>query len=84
MHESGLARDLIEHAERVADGGPITGIRLRIGALAAVTPSRLRIQVEELVSTRWLMPVSVVIECGDDPTVQGAHSVSLVGVTVQR
>lgn len=82
MHESRLTTDLLAQMG-LHRTGTITGVRLRVGALAAVSPAALRHGIAAGAQERWGRAPHVEVEVGDDPAERGALSVMLLSVTVE-
>jgi len=80
MHEMGLVRDLLRRAEAAADGKAVSGLRLRVGALAGVDPGYLREYIDRETTTRWGHSPKVEIVTAEDPTDPDALGVVLVSV----
>ena len=83
MHESHVVADLMQRAEEESYGaGRVSSLRLRVGALAGVTPDALRHGIDDYAEDRWGYVPEVVVEEGIDPTDPDALGVRLVSVKV--
>lgn len=90
MHESSMMTGLIHTAEQAArDAGAVrvVSIRVRVGALAGMSPEHLRGHFDEAAAGTLLSGASLEIEYGpdgldalDDPAAQG---VLLLGIDVE-
>jgi hydrogenase nickel incorporation protein HypA/HybF len=89
MHDSTMLRDLVAAAERAAveaDLGSVAAVRVRIGALAGISPSHLAEHFEEAVEGTLLQGSRLIVEQGpdgiealDDPAAQGVLLLGLDG-----
>lgn len=84
MHESGLVAAIVTEAQRHAspEEQRVTMLRLRIGALAAVSPEALRTGILERTTAAWGEAPEIEIESDSDPSTAGALWVTLVAVGV--
>ena len=82
MHEMGLVRDLLSRAEAAANGGDVTALRLRVGALSGADPGYLREHIDREATQRWGRSPMVEIEASEDATHPDALGVVLVSVEV--
>ncbi|MDH3471667.1 MAG: hypothetical protein OEM94_10165 [Acidimicrobiia bacterium] len=73
-------RDLLSRAETAANGGTVTVLRLRVGALAGADPSHLREHIDREATSRWGHSPVVEIEASEDATHPDALGVVLVSV----
>lgn len=83
MHESRVVADLMRRVEEASRGaGRVSSLRVRVGALAGVTPDALRHGVGHYTEDRWGYSPDVVVEQSVDPTDPDALGVRLVSVKV--
>jgi Zn finger protein HypA/HybF involved in hydrogenase expression len=85
MHESGLVRDVLDHAEQIAlrDGGRLSYVSLRVGAAAGTSAEAVRRHAEVVADELWgYRPVFEVV-ASDDPMDWGAHGLALVAVRLE-
>ena len=83
MHESRIVADLMRRVEEESRrAGRVSSLRLRVGALAGVTPDALRHGVDHYAVDRWGYSPEVVVEQSVDPTDPDALGVRLISVKV--
>ncbi|NND02190.1 MAG: hypothetical protein HKN91_05335 [Acidimicrobiia bacterium] len=84
MHESRLVGQLLDEAERRADGSitTIRGLRFEIGAMAAVSDVGLRHGAADAARERWGFAPTIEVDESHDPLDSGAQGVKLVAIMV--
>jgi len=80
MHESRLVADLVTAAGLAIDGETVGLMRLRVGAMAGVSPEALRHGIAHHAADRWGAVPVIEIEESTDPIEPGALGVTLVAV----
>lgn len=83
MHETGLIRRLVELARAAADGGEVTSVGVKIGALTGLSSEHLREHWDEAVPGTGLEGATLRVACSDDPTDPDATGVVLEWVEVR-
>ena len=84
MHESRLVGQLLDEAERRAQGpvDEISSLRFEIGALAAVSRDGLVHGATDAAVARWGFAPGVEVRHTDDPLDAAAQGVKLVSITL--
>lgn len=83
MHESRIVADLMRRVEEESRrAGRVRSLRIRVGALAGVTPDALRHGVDHYAVDRWGYSPEVVVEQSVDPTDPDSLGVRLISVKV--
>jgi Zn finger protein HypA/HybF involved in hydrogenase expression len=87
MHESRLARDLVDKAVSVAqsvDIGTVDALRIEIGALNHATPSSLGSILQDTAAGTTVEDVNWDISKSDDATSPNALDVRLVSAAIRK
>lgn len=84
MHESHLVGQLLDEAERRAEGpvDEIASLRLEIGALAAVSREGLVHGATDAAVARWGFAPALEVSHADDPLDAAAQGVKLLSITL--
>jgi hydrogenase nickel incorporation protein HypA/HybF len=85
MHEKHLTDDLVRKLEALAagEGGRVTRVRVRLGALSHFTPEHFREHFEEAAAGTLAEGAEVQAELDIDPTAPGAQGVLLETVELE-